>query len=143
MFELNDMERAIFQESIDSVYRKFKERVAVGRGISVEKVESFAQGRVWTGTQAKELGLVDELGGLDDALAHAAELAELDTYRRVEYPKTKTKMEEIIEKLTGKKPLDVMMKQELGDYYQYYDQAKQIKEMSGIQMRMPYMVKIQ
>jgi len=143
MFSLNDMERAIYQESIDSVYRKFKERVAAGRGISVDKVETMAQGRVWTGTQAKRLGLVDELGGLDDALAHAAKLANLDSYRTVEYPKTKSKMEEILEKITGKKPLDVMMRQELGDYYEYYDQAKQIKEMSGIQMRMPYMIKIQ
>jgi len=143
MFELNDMERAIFQESIDSVYRKFKERVAVGRGISVEKVETMAQGRVWTGTQAKRLGLVDELGGLEDAMAHAAELAELDSYRTVEYPKTKGKMEELLERFTGKKPLDVMMRQELGDYYEYYDQAKQMKEMTGIQMRMPHLVKIQ
>lgn len=143
MFELNDMERAIFQQGIDSVYIKFKQRVAAGRDFSMEKVETMAQGRVWTGTQAKELGLIDELGGLEDALAHAAELAELDGYRTVEYPKTKTKMEELVEKLTGKKPLDVMMKQELGDYYEYYDQAKQMKEMTGIQMRMPYEIKIQ
>ncbi len=143
MFELNKMEEAIFQQGIDSVYIKFKQRVADGRGVSMDKVESMAQGRVWTGTQAKRLGLIDELGGLEDAMAYAAEISELESYRTVEYPKTKTKMEEILEKLTGKKPLDVMMKQELGDYYEYYDQAKQMREMTGIQMRMPYQVKIQ
>lgn len=143
MFELNEAEKRIFQVGVDSVYIKFKRRVAEGRNIPIDQVEEFAQGRVWTGTQAKKIGLIDELGGLDDALAYAAELAEMDSYRTTEYPKSKDKFEQIIEQITGKKPLDVMMKSELGDYYKFYEQAKQIKEMTGIQARIPYQIEIQ
>lgn len=143
-YKLNDAERKIFQSGVDSVYIKFKQRVADGRNMPMSRVEEIAQGRVWTGTQAKKNGLVDELGGLDDALAYAAELAELEKYRTVSYPKTKEKFQEIIEELTGQKPVDAMIKSQLGDeYYSYYKQAKEIKEMSGIQARLPYQIKIQ
>ena len=87
---------------------------------------------------------MDEFGGLDDAIAHAAELTGIEDqkYRLIEYPKTKDKIEEIIAEITGQKPAEAMIKSQLGDYYPYYRQAKQINQMQGIQARIPYEFKL-
>ena len=142
VYDLTEGERAIYQNYIDSFYVKFKRRVANGRDITMEQVEEVAQGRVWTGLRAKELGLVDELGGLEDAMAYASELAGIEKYRRVEYPKVKDKFEEILEEITGKKPAEALIKSQLGEFYPYYRQAKEIKNMQGVQARMPYTINI-
>ena len=77
------------QNFTDDLYAQFLRRVADGRGMTVDEVNEVAQGRVWTGKQAIEIGLVDELGDLDDAIAMAARMAEVDNYRVTEYPKIK------------------------------------------------------
>ncbi len=138
VYDLNENERKLYQEYISDFYTKFKKRVAEGRDMSMEEVEEVAQGRVWTGTRAKDLGLVDELGGLEDALAYAASEAGVEKYRLVEYPKVKDKLEEIISELTGKKTADAFIKAQLGEYYSFYQQAKEMKNMKGVQARMPY-----
>ena len=88
--------RASIKEGIEHVYTTFKQRVADGRGLSLEAVEDIAQGRVWTGKQALENGLVDGLGGMDQALAAAARLAEIEEYNLVSYPKIEPEFEDFI-----------------------------------------------
>ena len=89
------------QESIEHTYTTFLERVAQGRSISVVQADSLAQGRVWSGVDAKRIGLVDELGTLEDALVAAADMAELDTYSIRKYPKYKSGFERFMEDLEG------------------------------------------
>jgi protease-4 len=84
-------EKAVIQQSMDDVYKTFVARVAEGRNKKVEDILPIAQGRVWTGTRAKELGLVDEIGGLDAALAEARTLAKVDATTELEvYPPSPT-----------------------------------------------------
>ncbi len=94
-------EAALIQEGIDRTYETFLGRVAQGRNMTRDSVHEVAQGRVWTGVRAREIGLVDELGNLDDAIALAARLAGTDDYRITEYPRIKDPMQKLIEDLTG------------------------------------------
>lgn len=98
-------ELAVFQRMVDWIYGEFVGKVAEGRKLDPEKVEAIAQGRVWSGTDALEVGLVDELGGLDAAIAHAAEKAGLgDRYRITEYPRKKELLEAVQEFLERHAP---------------------------------------
>ncbi|MBK8503677.1 MAG: signal peptide peptidase SppA [Saprospiraceae bacterium] len=94
-------EAALIQESIDRTYEVFLSRVAQGRNMTRDAVHEIAQGRVWTGSRAKEIGLVDELGDLDDAIKAAADLAGTDDFRITEYPRIKDPMQKLLEDLTG------------------------------------------
>ena len=87
--------RASIKEGIEHVYATFKQRVAEARGLSLDEVEAIAQGRVWTGKQALENGLIDGLGGMDQALAAAARLAEIEEYNLISYPKIEPELEDI------------------------------------------------
>ena len=78
---MNDFEKNIMQSQVERVYSDFKNRVATGRNKSIEYVDSIAQGRVWTGSRAKQLGLVDQIGGLQEAIAEAIKLAKVKEYR--------------------------------------------------------------
>ncbi len=143
-YELNSDEGKIIQQSVDNFYDYFLKRVADGREMTREQVDEIAQGRVWTGKKAKSLGLVDELGGLEDAIAAAAELAELENYRIKEYPQTKEPLQQFLDQLSGKETTKAMLKAEMGDeLYRYYEYAKEIKNMQGVQARMPFMIEIQ
>lgn len=146
-FDLNAAEGQIIQQSVDEVYQTFKERVAAGRDMTVDAVDEIAQGRVWTGQKASTIGLVDELGGLNDAIAAAAELADIEEYRIKEYPQTKEPIQQLLDDLMGKDQTQAYtqsrIKAELGDeFYQYYQHAKEIKNMKGVQARMPFMIEI-
>lgn len=146
-FDLNAAEGQIIQQSVDEIYQTFKERVAAGRDMTVEDVDKIAQGRVWTGQKAATIGLVDELGGLNDAITAAAELADIEEYRVKEYPQTKEPLQQFIDELTGKDQAQAYtqsrIKAELGEeFYQYYQHAKEIKNMKGVQARMPFMIEI-
>ena len=92
-----DSEMAMIQGSVDWIYDEFISKVAESRDLPSERVQEIAQGRVWSGQEALNLGLVDEIGGLDDAIKHAAKLAGLDKYRLVEYPRKKELAEAISE----------------------------------------------
>jgi protease-4 len=94
-------EAALIQESIDRTYETFLGRVAQGRNMTRDAVHEVAQGRVWTGSSAREIGLVDELGDLDDAIRAAVELAGTDDYRITEYPRIKDPMQKLLEDITG------------------------------------------
>ena len=137
-YEANATEAVAMQEMTDEIYEIFLKRVADGRGMSRDQVHEVAQGRVWAGTKAKEIGLVDVLGGLDDAIEIASARAGLDKYRLKEYPLVKSKMEQIIEKITGKDQAQAIFKKEMGELYVYYQQLKEIQSMKGVQARMPF-----
>ncbi|MEE4178455.1 MAG: signal peptide peptidase SppA [Bacteroides sp.] len=133
-------ERAMIQEGVEQVYTTFIGHVAEGRGIPVAQVDSIGQGRVWSGAEAVQIGLVDELGGLNYAIEKAAEKAGLENYRLVEYPSRKDFFTQIMEDLGQMQ--EVFVKRKLGEAYQYYKQVDQVNEMTGILTRMPYDVVI-
>lgn len=133
---LDEEEQAMIQRSIERTYREFKERVAEGRKKDTAYIESIAQGHVYTGTQGIKLGLVDEIGNLDQAIAYAAKQANLKDYKIKLYPTEKSLKDQIAESF-GQVKQD-MMRDEMGeDQYRIYKTLKSISTYSGIQMRMP------
>lgn len=137
----NEAESAQLQKMIERGYDTFTKRVANGRGISQDSVKVIAEGRVWTGEQGLKLGLVDELGNLDAAVAHAAKLAELDKYRTVSYPEPANPFEQILnQKKNGY--LESKLRDVLGDGYTAYSLLRNIREQDYMQARMPYELNI-
>jgi protease-4 len=135
---LTDSEKAILIASVDKIYGTFKERVATGRNMSIEMVDSLGQGRVWSGKDALDRGLVDVLGGLDDAIEIAKNMAGLDDdYSVVEYPKLEDPIARLIKELGG----DIetrMIKNKLGEFSRYVDLLEKTKSMQGFQTRLEY-----
>lgn len=133
------------QESIEDTYQTFLQRVAEGRNMSMAQVDSVAQGRVWSGTEALEIGLVDEMGNLDDAIAAAAEMASLDTYGIKKFPKYKSGFERLMEDLEGAslQLKERLLRNEIGDEaYTILKELKSFREQKGIQARMPFALDI-
>ncbi len=135
---LTRTEKQIIQEGIDEVYHTFIEHVAEGRNLPVETVDELGRGRVWSGVDAKRIGLIDEFGGLDYAIEKAAELAELEEYRIVEYPVRKEFFEQLMEQFGGVQ--ERWIKNRLGENYKYLEMIRDAENMTGIQARMPYEV---
>jgi protease IV len=140
---LTDAEKQFMQNAVDSIYSSFKGRVVVGRKLSSALIDSIAQGRVWSGIQAKDLGLVDRIGGIEDAIACAARMAKISTsYRLREYPEPKNTIEKLM-KSFGEEASIRAVKSELGANYDLYQQVKRIQNMSGeVQARIPYDINI-
>jgi protease-4 len=138
---LNEAERLVVQRGVDRVYDNFIERVAKGRKLSKEQVEEIAQGRVWSGIDAKKIGLVDELGGLDKAIEIAASKAKLSEYRCVHLPELKDPIQELIGSL-GDQASSALLKRELGAHYIQYQEVKKAMQYQGVQVRMPFNVRI-
>ena len=131
----------IIQKSVEDIYETFITHVSEGRGMSKEAVDSIGQGRVWTGTDALKLGLVDVLGGLEDAIKIAANMASLENFRITSLPKQIDPMEKLIKDLKGGAKASII-ENELGESYQFYKEVNNILEMDKVQMRMPYSFKI-
>jgi protease-4 len=141
---LTEMQKSYLQNEVDSIYQTFKFRVAEGRKKSVEYVDSIAQGRVWVGEKAVKLGLVDQLGSLQDAVDCAARMARTEDYRLKEYPEPKSLLELILG--TYKKSINLKaVKDELGEEgYRTYTTIKRLKAMAGVvQARIPVDFKIE
>ncbi len=138
---MTEEERIIWQREIDRIYMDFKERVASGRGMTLEYVDSIAQGRIWTGYQAKANGLVDGIGGLDDAINIAAEKAGLTEYSLKDYPKQKDPFEKLMEEFGGKTQT-YFMKAKLGTYYAAWEKIIELEKMKGVQARLPFELEI-
>lgn len=138
---LTSEEKAIIQLEVNSTYQTFMDRVAQGRNISIAKVDSIGQGRVWTGKQALALGLVDKIGNTNTAIAAAVSKANLKDYRLTEYP---AKEDSFLGILSSSKEKMKMwfFEEELGDYRHYLLNAKKIIQQSGIQARIPYTLDI-
>ena len=143
-FDLAPEEQQFLQSSTDDIYEKFLQRVADGRHISRDSVHAIAQGRIWVGSRAKEIGLVDEIGSLQQAIDAAADMAGTSEYRIDEFPFQKEPLQEMIEKLTGQGDDDAirtkLIKKELGEYYPYYSQVKEMLNMKGVQARLPVII---
>lgn len=145
-FDLSEQENNIMQRRTDSLYMTFLNRVSEGRKIPVNQVNEMAQGRVWTGAKAKELGLVDEIGNLQDAIDLAAEMADIEAYRIAEYPKVKDQMQQLLDEFLLEEEEDfsftnnLMLKKELGEWYPMYKYLKEVRESRGMQMRLPFIL---
>ena len=134
-------ETQILQTQINRIYDTFVQRVADGRGLTKEQVDSIGQGRVWSGQQALERGLVDRLGSIDDAIAAAASKAGLDDYRLVTYPAIKSPFDTFLGGSADRISTWFSVRQ-LGDQYRYYEQAKEAMQLRGIQARLPFTMEI-
>lgn len=132
---LSSYQTLVLQRNVDHIYDVFTGKVAAGRKMSQKAVDSIGQGRIWSGIDAKAIGLVDEMGGLTKALETAAELAKLKDYRLVSLPEQKEWFEELIDQLTGNDP-SARIREVLGEDYAYYQYLKEIREMKGVQARM-------
>ncbi|WP_188771166.1 signal peptide peptidase SppA [Emticicia aquatilis] len=140
---MTDAEKNMIQNGVNKGYESFTSKAAKGRHMSIEKLKSIASGRVWTGTQAKANGLVDVLGGVDDAIRIAAKKAKLkDGDYRVKYlPIKKSSVETILEKF-GNDQEDAKLKAYLGDFAPYAKQLKNLQSMDKVQARMPFELEI-
>ena len=134
---LTQEEYDIIQKGVVDVYNTFTSKVAEGRDMSQENVDDIGQGRVWSGTNAMDINLIDEYGGLEAAVAGAAELAELEDYRIYELPEQKDPFQELLEQLEEDMQTS-WIKYQLGDQYKYYKTIQDIKHLKGVQARMPY-----
>lgn len=133
------------QNYVNRGYNLFRKRVAEGRKMSTEQVEKIAQGRVWLGTDAKNIKLIDGFGGLNDAIDKAAKLAHLSSYQAVEYPALAGWMEQLMDMAGGNKGtyLDEQLRLALGDLYQPFIMIRNMKEKEPIQAALPYVLNIQ
>ncbi len=139
---LTEQEKRIWQKRTDAIYETFTTKAADGRQMNVDDLRKVASGRVWTGTQGKERGLVDELGGFEDAVKIAAQKAGVaDNYRVRFYPKQKTFFEQWLNDLEENAET-TMLRKELGENYQMIEHIKKIKSYQGAQARMPFELKI-
>lgn len=134
----DDAEMALLNDYVTEVYTEFVEKVAEGRGMTFEQVDSLARGRVWAGTDALALGLVDEVGGLEDAVAYAAKQAGLEKYDILELPEKEDPFEAFIKDLKGDARSMVTTWMLTEDEARWLEQMQQVKEMDGMQMRMLY-----
>ena len=138
----NADERAAMQNYINNGYKLFVKRCADGRGMSVEAIEKIAEGRVWTGATAKELGLVDELGGLDKAIEIAAQKAEVEAYSLLTYPSKESFFSSLMNE--GKNNyIKGQLMETLGESYSSIKFIQNVKDMDRIQARMPFDLRIQ
>ncbi len=136
---LTPFQYAKLQEMVVKTYDDFTRRVAEGRGLRQTYVDSIGQGRVWAGADAIGLGLVDQLGDMEDAIAYAVQKAGLaEDYKVVELPKEKDFMTRLMEQLNGEDKLDAAMRSKLGAYYDYVQGLENLQKNTGIQARMPF-----
>lgn len=134
MKPLSPYQTMMLQRDVDHIYDVFTTKVAEGRKLTKTHVDSIGQGRIWIGNDAKEIGLVDDFGGLTKAISLAAELADIKDYRLVSLPEQKDPLQQIIDEIMGNSPSS-RLQQLLGADYQLYHYLKEIREMKGVQAR--------
>jgi protease-4 len=135
---MTEAEKQMAQREVDRIYLQFKQRVAEGRKKDIVYIDSIAQGRVWSGIKGLQLGLVDRIGSLNDAIACAARMAKLDTYRLRELPASGSWLDEILDRKT--KDPEVMLKAKIGERnYQVYRELLELNQLCGkTQARLPF-----
>ncbi len=134
---MTNYERELMQQNIESTYDTFISHVAEGRNMTKEQVDEIGQGRVWTGENAKEIGLIDAFGGLEEAIRLAAEMEGLENYRTVPLPHQPDPFEELFKKGTDNIQ-NWWMKKQLGEKYRYYQHLREAAQFNGIYARLPY-----
>jgi protease-4 len=136
-------EKQTMQASIEKIYSDFVSKVAEGRKMTESSVDSIGQGRVWSGSSAMKIGLIDEMGGLKDAIKGAVNLAGIDfnSLSIIELPEAEDPYTRILTQLGGELRMNYI-KKELGETFRFYSEITEIKDMSGIQARLPYFIEI-
>jgi protease-4 len=137
---LTETEKKFFQNSVDRIYSQFKQRVAEGRKKDTVYIDSIAQGRVWSGEDALQIGLVDKIGGLQDAINCAARMAKTTNYRLREYPESSGWLDRLLNKSTSSHDASSKIKEHLGaENYRVFKELVRIKEICGsAQARLPF-----
>jgi protease-4 len=136
---LDEKFKAVTLEGVEHIYKTFVAHVAEGRKMSFAQVDSIAQGRVWSGSQALKIGLVDKIGGLDDALKEAASLAKIKSYKTQNFPEFEKDINDILENLPFAKSKESFIKEELGeDTFRIMEQIKRMQSQKGAQAIMPF-----
>jgi protease-4 len=130
----------IIQNDIEHIYDIFTKKVAAGRSMTQSRVDSIGQGRIWSGVAAKEIGLIDDFGGLTKAVEVAAEMAKIKDYRLLLLPEQKDPFQQIIEELLSN--TSISLEKALGQDYKYYRLIKEAREMKGVQARLPFEINI-
>ena len=137
---LDNEETVAITEMVESIYDDFITKVAAGRGITKAEVDSIGQGRVWTGVDAKRIGLVDEIGGLNDALKSAASLAGIDAYEIKELPRQKEPIQQLMEDFSMEAKT-YLLGENLGNTYHYFKSLEEVSKRQGIMTRIPFDMK--
>lgn len=140
---MNDGEKGLMQMYVNNGYKLFLTRCSDGRGISMEELDKIAQGLVWTGSTAKELGLVDELGGLDKALEIAVAKAGVDAYTVMNYPKKEGFLESLMNTNPGNYIKARMLNGKISDVYRQFGIIENFDKIDRIQARVPFELNIQ
>jgi len=140
---MSDEFRGVLKQGIEETYTTFIERVSEGRKMKTDKVHAIAQGRVWSGTDAVEVGLVDEVGTLEDAIAYAAELAEISDYNVRSYPDYDRDLEKALSGIPFISTKEEVLKETLGyEGFYFYNLLNNLSKQEGIQMRLPFVMQI-
>jgi len=135
---LTGYQKDVIHGYIEDVYDTFVDHVSEGRDMTWEAVDEVGQGRVWAGLDAMDIGLIDEFGGLTDAIDAAAEMAGIDSYVIKDYPEQKDPIEELFKEIMGGASINAHIKAELGENYRIYQQLKYWQNAKGVQARLPY-----
>ena len=138
---LSAKEREVMQNHVDKIYNTFVTHVSDGRNMNYDEVDKIGEGRVWSGINAKEIGLIDIYGGLTTAIDIAVDKANVEKYRIVELPKLEDPIQQILKELTGIVS-SVFLKKELGNSYKHYKLIKEVVNLNGVQARMPFEIEI-
>ncbi len=139
--KMTDFERDLMQQSVEDIYDIFLEKVAAGRNMTKEAVDEIGQGRVWSGENALEIGLVDELGGLGRAVELAAELAGLENYRTVDLPALTDPFQELLKGGSDNVRARIL-KSTLGESAKYFELVERAGKMNGVYALVPYTIDI-
>jgi len=136
---LDEKFKAVTLEGVEHIYKTFVAHVAQGRKMTFAQVDSIAQGRVWSGSQALKIGLVDKIGGLDDALKEAASLAKIKSYKTQNFPEFEKDINDLLENLPFAKSKESYIKEELGEEtFRIMEQIKRMQSQKGVQAIMPF-----
>lgn len=138
---MNSYEKEMMQISIEQIYSDFVNKVASGRNMTAHAVDSIGQGRVWSGTSAQKIGLIDSIGGLYDAIKGAAQLAAIRIYSIRELPVLEDPYVKLLTQLSGEIRINIL-KKELGESVKYYNMVQEIRDLSGIQARLPFFLEL-
>ncbi len=140
---LDDNYRAFAQEGVEKIYATFVNRVSAGRKLTFEQVDAIGQGRVWSGQDALKIGLVDKIGGMDEAIKEAARLGKTTKYRTQDFPEFEKDFSDILAKFGLAQSKESMIKEEIGEQnYEILQHIKQMTSQKGVQARMAYELKI-
>jgi protease-4 len=135
--------KAFTLENVETIYKTFVTHVAQGRKMTFAEVDAIAQGRVWSGSEAVKIGLVDKIGGLNDAIAEAARIAKIKSYSTQNYPEYEKSFDELFSGFPFAKSKEAFIKEEIGEEnYHIIEQVKRLQKQKGVQAMLPYEINI-